>query len=353
MTRKRGTKGLRKRRVKKTAQSTIHSGTGEVKGGRATGRDSCASRSAARAQPAKMAGGGLEEPPATLSCGPARAGRALQIVEVSCTNSTADRAQVKFDVLGQRGLECSQQEAPQLFPARTTQPPAPPDFSHRVDSVVASPRQRGHAQPQGLVAAEIALDGRHPFGRQHLVEIGEQIGVRMCIRSSHLRDYSRLWDCLPPPDPLGSIKPLLADERAGDVARKGRETIGLAAGAARRLQLRCPSLGDVSAPAPPVLQVNRARSSTAEIGSGAVGNRQGPAAGHHPHDDRRRQRPSDQQPFGRRSGDGSLFRRIPPLRSRRSARSASRPVHPQQGARGPRACMRRWPRRATFRSRNS
>ncbi len=88
---------------------------------------------------------------------------------------------MKLDILDLRGLERSQEKAPELLPGRAAQPPAPPNFSHGVDAVVAAAGERGHAEPQGLALTEVVLDGRHPFGRQHLVEIGEQIGIRVCI----------------------------------------------------------------------------------------------------------------------------------------------------------------------------
>jgi hypothetical protein len=166
-----------------------------------------------------MACGRFKEPapPVSRLCPGPR--RAFQIVKIGGTNSAPDRPQVKFHIFRQRGLQRPQQKTAQLLSGRTTEPPAPPDFSHRVDPLVAAPRKGGHTQPQGLIAAQIPLDDRHAFGGQHLVEIGQQIEVRMCSRGSHLRDFSRLADCLPPPNLLGSINRLFS---AGATPERGQ-----------------------------------------------------------------------------------------------------------------------------------
>jgi hypothetical protein len=155
-----------------------------------------------------MACGRLKEPAPPVGRLGARPRRTFQIVETCSTNSAAHRPQVEFHIFRQRGLQRPQQKAPQLFSGRTTEPPAPPNSSHRVDPLVAAPRKRGHTQPQGFIAAEIPLDDRHAFGGQHLVEIGQQIQVGMCSSGSHFRDFSRAADCLPPPNLLGSINRL-------------------------------------------------------------------------------------------------------------------------------------------------
>jgi hypothetical protein len=165
-------------------------------------------RGAARTEPAEMACGRLKEPAPPVGRLGARPRRTFQIVEICSTNSAAHRPQVEFHIFRQRGLQRPQQKAPQLFSGRTTEPPAPPNFSHRVDPLVAAPRKGSDPQPQGFIAAEIPLDDGHAFGRQHLIEIGQQIQVRMCSRGSHLRDFSRPADCLPPPNLLGSINRL-------------------------------------------------------------------------------------------------------------------------------------------------
>jgi hypothetical protein len=206
--------------AEKTAESTITSGRSEVKAGQtALAVTATALRGATRTQPAEMPGRRLKEPPTAVRRLAARTSSTFQIIEIGGANSAADRSQVKFDVLGQRGLERAQQKASQLLAGRAAQPSPTPDFSDRVDSLVAATRKRSHAQPQSLIAAEVPLDCGHAFGRQHLVEIGQQIGVGMCSGSGHFRDFSRLAGCLPPPNALGSIKPLCGETRPNDAAQ--------------------------------------------------------------------------------------------------------------------------------------
>jgi hypothetical protein len=134
--------------------------------------------------------------------------RALEIVKIGSAQTAADRAKMKLDVLGQCRIECSEQKAAQLVSRRATQPHPPPDFADRVDSLIAASRDGGDAKTKRLIGSKLRLDCRHAIGRQHLVQIGEKIVIRIRLFCGHLRDDNLQVDCLPHGFCLVSIEPL-------------------------------------------------------------------------------------------------------------------------------------------------
>ena len=95
------------------------------------------------------------------------------------------------------GLSVPSKKLPNSLRVGQLQAKPPPDFPHGMHALIAPPGQGRHAKPERFVRTQIGLDGGHALGREHFVQIGQEIVVGIGLRGCHWRDDTREMGCLP------------------------------------------------------------------------------------------------------------------------------------------------------------
>ena len=100
-----------------------------------------------------------------------------QVLEVGLAVAASDHVQMETDIIGVVVIEDAEQEAPELFARRATDPVAPPDRTQVMEPVIASLDPFDQTRTQIGISAKLGFDPGHQGRSQSFVEIGVEFRI--------------------------------------------------------------------------------------------------------------------------------------------------------------------------------